>query len=81
MVLVIAYVTGQSPLTCPDPGDEVYVNKPDLDALNTAACGLDSSTFLFTALVEDLTRAASCTTYCASCEADICGYGGVLSVG
>jgi hypothetical protein len=72
LMVLVASVTGQDPFTCPAPGDEAYGSKPELDRLNTLACGLDD-TFSFTTLVEDVTGAASCTTYCASCEADICG--------
>jgi hypothetical protein len=71
MVLVVASVTGQSPLTCPAPGDEAYGNKPDLDALNDVACNM-TNTVAFTSLLTDSTGVQSCTTYCASCEADIC---------
>jgi hypothetical protein len=76
LMVLVASVTGQSPLTCPAPGDEAYGSKPELDRLNTLACGLDSSTYPFTAFFLNLTGEMNkrCITYCASCEADICGY-------
>ena len=64
----------RSPLTCPAPSDVAYQNKPTLDSLNDAACGV-SGTYLFTTLLADQTVTPTCITYCASCEPNVCGYG------